>query len=185
MIRLSLCTFPYSILRAINSPPNLSNILYHCEETLPLGIPSILGADRGYVHGDFGENPTGDLQALPSSTLRAPPPVRRVRNDGSSDRSENAPGASLQVSRSTIATVQRAAHTALPSSSSIITCHTWLLRPACTGVPTAVRLPPARLGLRWLALISEPKAPLPGGQFKKAPMLATDSARTTLTPPCR
>ncbi len=24
-----------------------------------------------------------------------------------------------------------------------------------------------------------------GGQFKKAPMLATDSARTTLTPPCR
>src|SRR5215218_10473836 len=86
---------------------------------------SILGADRGYVHGDFGENPTGDLQALPSSTLRAPPPVRRVRNDGSSDRSENAPGASLHVSRSTIATVQRAAHTALPSSSSIITCHTW------------------------------------------------------------
>ena len=55
---------------------------------------------------------------------------------------------SSQDSRSTIATVQRAAHTALPPSSSIFTCHTWLLFPACTGVPMAVKTLPARLGLR-------------------------------------
>jgi hypothetical protein len=61
------------------------------------------------------------------------------------------------------------------------------LAPA-TGVdrrPDGGQILPARLGLRWLAFISEPNAALPGGQFKKAPMLATDSARTTLTPPCR
>src|SRR5918997_1476484 len=92
------------------------------------------------------------------------------------------PLALLHHSASTIATVQRDTHTVLSSSSVMRTSHTWLLRPTCAGIPTAVSVP-LRLGLTWLALISDPKATFPGGQFKKAPVLATLSASTALTPP--
>ncbi len=59
------------------------------------------------------------------------------------------------------------------------------------GVGGAVQRPDRRqsatgaLGPEVAGVYSEPNAPLPGGQFRKVPMLATDSARTTLTPPCR
>src|SRR5919202_1855036 len=87
-------------------------------------------------------------------------------------------------SPSTTASLQRETHTSLPSSSRISTSQTWFVRPTWTGVPMAVRVP-LLLGLKWLALISEPTATLPGGQLSQAPTVATDSARTTLAPPCR
>src|SRR5687768_10341283 len=64
------------------------------------------------------------------------------------------------------------------------TSQSWLVRPTCTGVPTAVRVP-SLFGLRWLAWISVPKAVLPSGQLSHAPTVATVSANTTLAPPCK
>src|SRR5215218_6903178 len=77
----------------------------------------------------------------------------------------------------------RETHTGLSSSSRICTSQTWFVLPTLTGFPTAVRVP-SLLDLRWLALISVPKAVLPSGQLSQAPTVATVSARTTLAPPC-
>src|SRR3712207_3549351 len=85
---------------------------------------------------------------------------------------------------STTASLHRDTHTGLPSSSRISTSQTWFVLPTCTGVPTAVNIP-SLLGLRWLALISDPNATLPSGQLSHAPVVATVSANTTLAPPCR
>jgi hypothetical protein len=59
-----------------------------------------------------------------------------------------------------------------------------VVRPTWRGLPTA-RMVPSRLLRMWLQLISRPKAPYPGGQFKKPPTLATLSARATVAPPWR
>src|SRR5215212_6383745 len=85
---------------------------------------------------------------------------------------------------STTARRHRETHTGLSSSSRICTSQTWFVLPTLTGLPTAVRVP-SLLGLRWLALISVPKAVLPSGQLSQAPTVATVSARTTLAPPCK
>ena len=43
-----------------------------------------------------------------------------------------------------------------------------------SGVPTAVRWLPERLGLIWSALMEDPNAALFGGQLSQAPIVATD-----------
>jgi hypothetical protein len=55
---------------------------------MPFGAPGLLGADRGYAQGDFGEHPVlecseGDLQAPTNSACWVAPSVSKARNLGS------------------------------------------------------------------------------------------------------
>src|SRR6218665_19734 len=72
------------------------------------------------------------------------------------------------------------------SSSASLTrsiCQTWVLRPRCTGRAWPVTQP-LRAERRWLALMSRPTALWPSGLAWWAPTEPSDSASTTLTPPC-
>src|SRR5699024_4008802 len=75
-------------------------------------------------------------------------------------------------------------HTRSPVSSTSSISHIWEERPLCRHVAVAV-ITPSCLVLRWLALISMPKVISSSAIRRAAPMLAADSASTTLAPPWR
>src|ERR1019366_4788431 len=147
-----------------------------------LGDPCVGGVERlGQLV--VGDDPIGERgsPADQSKATHGPPPrvqvTRRAYVQGSGEPGYRS-GALMTAS------VHRDTQIVLPSSSVRSMFQTWIRRPACTGVATAVRTP-SRIERTWLALSSMPTTVWPGGEANDPPMLAADSASSAETPPWR